>query len=241
MVEPLGTDLEAFEALKYLVFLGFEERDDYLHIHTLGWRSEFKWGLNVFNEKMAVYGWPQRECKKHPGGGYVFDADAELSIRLELYMWDSMRSHPVGARIARRTTSFSDGWQKRVKKSLAVLEEIAECKLETTPLCPICGDMMVQRTMNKYKHPHQGEKFWGCWRYPDCRGMRAPWKSVVVTDPEVGKRLEHVRCPKCKMSMVIRMAMRGPNAGKKFLGCSEYPNCKETMGLFDGTAAALME
>jgi hypothetical protein len=34
-------------------------------------------------------------------------------------------------------------------------------------------------------------------------------------------------CPKCGQPMVIRVASKGSNAGKKFWGCSNYPRCKE--------------
>lgn len=33
-------------------------------------------------------------------------------------------------------------------------------------------------------------------------------------------------CPKCNTPMVMREARRGPNAGEKFWGCKNYPNCR---------------
>lgn len=33
-------------------------------------------------------------------------------------------------------------------------------------------------------------------------------------------------CPKCSSPMIARVAKRGSNAGKQFLGCSSYPKCK---------------
>jgi len=35
-------------------------------------------------------------------------------------------------------------------------------------------------------------------------------------------------CPKCGSEMVERVARRGPNAGNKFLGCSNFPKCRHT-------------
>lgn len=35
-------------------------------------------------------------------------------------------------------------------------------------------------------------------------------------------------CPKCGSAMIIRTAKRGPNAGSRFWGCSNYPRCKVT-------------
>lgn len=36
-------------------------------------------------------------------------------------------------------------------------------------------------------------------------------------------------CPKCGALMVRRTATRGSNAGSEFWGCSEYPDCRQTM------------
>jgi hypothetical protein len=38
-------------------------------------------------------------------------------------------------------------------------------------------------------------------------------------------------CPRCGGDMRVRMAKRGPNSGSKFLGCTNYPNCRYTVDL----------
>ncbi len=35
-------------------------------------------------------------------------------------------------------------------------------------------------------------------------------------------------CPKCGSSMVVREVKKGPNRGKRFLGCSGFPRCRAT-------------
>lgn len=40
----------------------------------------------------------------------------------------------------------------------------------TDPACPRCGSAMVQRTARK--GAHAGNAFWGCTRYPSCKGTR---------------------------------------------------------------------
>jgi hypothetical protein len=35
-------------------------------------------------------------------------------------------------------------------------------------------------------------------------------------------------CPVCGKAMVSRTAQRGPNAGEKFWGCSDFPKCRGT-------------
>ena len=36
-------------------------------------------------------------------------------------------------------------------------------------------------------------------------------------------------CPKCGGELVLRTAKRGPNAGGRFWGCSNYPKCRQTV------------
>jgi len=36
-------------------------------------------------------------------------------------------------------------------------------------------------------------------------------------------------CPKCERAMVLRTAVRGPNPGSQFWGCSNYPHCQYTL------------
>ncbi len=45
-----------------------------------------------------------------------------------------------------------------------------EDKESTLPACPVCGKPMALRTSRKGKSP--GEQFWGCSRYPTCKGTR---------------------------------------------------------------------
>ena len=49
-------------------------------------------------------------------------------------------------------------------------EQLPEC---AAPGCPRCGAEMVRRTARR--GPNQGQQFWGCLRFPKCRG--------VVSDP----------------------------------------------------------
>jgi len=48
------------------------------------------------------------------------------------------------------------------------VEQPEEVK-ETSPRCPKCGSEMVLRTAKR--GDNQGGKFWGCSRYPECRGI----------------------------------------------------------------------
>ena len=39
----------------------------------------------------------------------------------------------------------------------------------SSPACPLCGSRMVRRTAKRGQHA--GSEFWGCQRYPECKGI----------------------------------------------------------------------
>ena len=47
-----------------------------------------------------------------------------------------------------------------------------------TPSCPRCNSPMVKRTAKKGRHA--GDEFWGCSKYPNCRGKRGLDGAVIV-------------------------------------------------------------
>jgi len=59
-------------------------------------------------------------------------------------------------------SSFSDLDNDRARPSSA---------MAGSPGCPVCGSPMVRRTVKK--GGRAGESFWGCPKYPGCRGTRA--------------------------------------------------------------------
>jgi ssDNA-binding Zn-finger/Zn-ribbon topoisomerase 1 len=153
------------------------------------------------------------------------------------------------------------GWEFRLQRSLAMMEEVAEDKQTNNKKCPKCNGLMIERKMEssktvneetgrtigpmkemrvkEFRHPHHGEWFWGCLKYPECRGMIAYW-IPADQDKDVGNIVKDVTCPECDSRMVVRQARRGSNAGNKFLGCIAYPVCKGTMSMEKALALVLM-
>ena len=43
---------------------------------------------------------------------------------------------------------------------------------------------------------------------------------------EIVNKKDSVVCPKCSSQMVLREAQKGQNKGKKFWGCSKFPQCR---------------
>lgn len=50
-------------------------------------------------------------------------------------------------------------------------------------------------------------------------------------DPEIQELLNDTRkfCPQCERELVMRVAAKGSNPGRRFWGCSGYPRCRFTM------------
>lgn len=86
---------------------------------------------------------------------------------------------------------------------------------ETGELCPVCGSPMV------YRQGRYGE-FEACSNYPKCKYIK-PNDNKPKT--EVFDTL--VKCPECEgATLVVRVAKKGKNKGKKFLAASTFPKCK---------------
>lgn len=89
--------------------------------------------------------------------------------------------------------------------------------------CDKCGSVMVVKT-GRY-----GE-FLSCSRYPDCKNpknfTRDEGGGIVVRERAAPEIREDVKCDKCGKPMLARKGRRG-----KFLGCSGYPKCRNTLNL----------
>ena len=84
-------------------------------------------------------------------------------------------------------------------------EEIGKIKIEdevSDVICEHCGRNLV------FKQGKFG-KFLACPGFPECRNI----KPILV--------LTGIKCPKCEGELVQRRSKRG----KKFFGCSRYPEC----------------
>jgi DNA topoisomerase-3 len=86
-------------------------------------------------------------------------------------------------------------------------EDVDEAHIITPP-CPKCAATMVARKGS------YGE-FWGCSRYPECKGTRP-------VSP---------RCPKCGSPTIER---NGPYGA--FWGCLRFPECRGSLKIDDSTS-----
>ena len=81
--------------------------------------------------------------------------------------------------------------------------------------CPNCGHDMVYRT-NRYG------TFEACSNYPACKYIKKKDEPEPMVDL--------IPCPECSTGhLVSKVAKTGRYAGRKFYGCSNFPECKFTI------------
>ena len=108
------------------------------------------------------------------------------------------------------------------------------------PPCPQCGGAMVLR--QAFRGRGRGNSFWGCANYPTCKGIVSldgkESKTERPADPALTALAATTPCPNCGKPMTVRIARKGPNAGKPFLGCTGYPKCKTAVTIPEPAAVA---
>lgn len=87
---------------------------------------------------------------------------------------------------------------------------------EDGPPCPLCGAVTRKRA-GKYG------AFWGCSKYPECKGLINLRPKAPVDAADFGPA---PKCPRCSGEMVARKSAKGP-----FWGCKTYPRCKGTVDI----------
>lgn len=92
--------------------------------------------------------------------------------------------------------------------------------VSTVPPCPVCGSPMAIRRARRGSHA--GEHFWGCTRYPSCRGVinidsaqaapvapSSPVGSLPATRPVSGARREVRTILIRTAGMIVTLAVAG--------------------------------
>ena len=140
--------------------------------------------------------------------------------------------------------------KERIKTSITA----AHREQNNIGICPKCGKDMIIRSSRK------GERFVGCTNFPNCRNAYPlPQKGIIVKTDKVcdackapiillkGKKPVEFcinsrcpklegnnaspslvgKCPKCGNDLIIRTS----RAGNQFVGCTNFPRCKNTYSL----------
>ncbi len=100
---------------------------------------------------------------------------------------------------------FYKSFEKKLKSAEAEMEgkRVKIPVEESDEICELCGRKMVVKT-GKFG------KFLACPGYPECKNTK-PLPENEIKEP----------CPKCGGKLISRISKKG----KRFYGCSNYPNC----------------
>jgi len=92
-----------------------------------------------------------------------------LSVNALLFACLFLIPAPIAYLSARRRRQLLDsqtGIESRLEETLAP----SEPTLRAAKTCPVCGGEMATRIAKR--GPNAGKPFWGCSRYPQCKGTR---------------------------------------------------------------------
>ena len=73
------------------------------------------------------------------------------------------------AKFGYSTAELSAALQPYLHTSVPPVPDVEETARPKTPICPKCGAEMILRTAKS--GANQGQQFWGCSKYPACRGV----------------------------------------------------------------------
>ena len=63
------------------------------------------------------------------------------------------------------------------------------------------------------------------------RSFKTNREHVKHVKEIVAEKMSQTQCAKCGSPMVERVAKKGENAGNRFMGCSAYPKCRNTVAI----------
>jgi ssDNA-binding Zn-finger/Zn-ribbon topoisomerase 1 len=176
------------------------------------------------------------------------DCDVQIDIRAEIrsaspkvsiqayYLVEGKYPRPLFGVNEISLAPEAANWKELLDKRVQAVTKQARRHLKEE-LCPHCNAVMISKQI-KSSGELQGQRFLGCCRFPECRGMKAPWKQTAAADD--GKPVEEVNCPDCGNPIAIRYAKVGKHKGKRFYGCSAYPRCKRIVEKDEFVALRLM-
>jgi DNA topoisomerase I len=117
-------------------------------------------------------------------------------------------------------------FQEELRKAKANMTNVKREETPTDLVCEKCGKSMV------IKWGKNG-RFLACTNYPACKNtknFKQDEKGEILPEDKT----TDIPCPLCGKPMIARQGRFG-----KFLGCSDYPECKHTINLApDGTPVA---
>jgi len=121
---------------------------------------------------------------------------------------------------------FYDPFHKNIEEKDKTIKKEDIVNEESDEICDKCGSKM------NIKLGRFG-KFLSCSNYPECKNAKPLDGKEKKVDPEqekarkeLEKKFKDKKCDKCGEAMEVKTGRFGP-----FLGCSNYPKCKNIMAI----------
>jgi DNA topoisomerase I len=118
---------------------------------------------------------------------------------------------------------FYGPFQQTLTQAQKAMRNVKREEILTDIVCPTCREGFLA-----IKFGRNGE-FLACNRYPDCQftsDFHRDGDGQIVLDAPAAPELSDVACNLCGKPMIVKKSRFGP-----FLGCSGYPECKNTRRL----------
>jgi len=119
--------------------------------------------------------------------------------------------------------TFYEPFEQKLADAQRSMRNVKREEILTDLACPKCGQGFLAVKFGK-----NGE-FLACNRYPECdftSDFHRDGEGRIVLDAPVAPEVSDVVCNVCGRPMVVKKSRFGP-----FLGCSGYPECKNTRRL----------
>lgn len=143
----------------------------------------------------------------------------------EKYFYENYRSIVVLANP--RTILYDRYAKKEVRDQVIKADQLAQYirKIDADPKAEATSEKVMEEVAQFFFSIHKEPKVDYTEKF---RTTAAAVDTIPPAKEEKAKPTDTatIICPKCGAIMVKRKAAKGPNIGKEFYGCSNYPNCK---------------
>jgi len=144
--------------------------------------------------------------------------------------YDSYRSVVVLANA--KTVLYDRYAKKEVRKQVIKADQLAEYirKIDADPKAEVTAEKYMEELAQFFLKSHKQPQIDYTAKFNEALKAQAPAMVPASCEikPENIKKTEAgaLQCPKCGAPMIKRKAVKGPNAGNEFYGCSNYPKCR---------------
>lgn len=152
-----------------------------------------------------------------------------LKAIFERYFYDTYRSIVV---LANPKTVLYDRYAKKeVKSQVIKADQLAQYirRIDSEPNAVSMSEKDMEAMAHFFLQIHKQPNIDYTEKFKAALEDACP--TATETENKEQAKATEILCPKCGAVMVLRKASKGPNAGKEFYGCSNYPRCRSIINI----------